>query len=218
VTSSGSSSYEALLKLDNGDPFLVRTRPGRGNFYLFAAPADESWTSFPAHMLFVPVLYKIALLSNPWQPLSYYLGDPAPVEVPFDSVPEKNIFRIASLDRSYEMIPEIRTEGSATYLFASGHLRDAGLYNVLAGKSVLRGVGFNFNRKESDLSCLSGKEIENQIIRHGLDHFHIFSESNTPLTRQIELMNQGTPLWKWFILASLLFMAIEILLIRKMKE
>lgn len=38
------------------------------------------------------------------------------------------------------------------------------------------------------------------------------------LTRVLSAMNQGTPLWKWAVMLSLLFLIFEILLIRLWKN
>ena len=75
-----------------------------------------------------------------------------------------------------------------------------------------------YNRKESDLSCFSLTELEQQITRLPVKDIRILREKKTSLTREIHQIKQGTPLWKLFILLSLIFIALEVALIRFLKK
>jgi hypothetical protein len=103
-------------------------------------------------------------------------------------------------------------------MFPHNQIREAGHYFVTADHSVLEGLAFNYNRIESDLKCISPDELEKDLTRARIKYFAIFKGKKTPLTQQIHEMSQGTPLWKWFILLTLLFIAGEITLVRLMKD
>jgi hypothetical protein len=218
IIASPSSLAEPLLKLENGDPFLVRSRYKKGALYLFTTPANEQWTNFPGHILFVPTLYKIALLSKPFIPIYYNIGQIAPIDIPADSTPDKQIFKLVRTDNQYEVIPDAISTGARVSLSVPSELKDAGWYNAVSGSQKILGLGFNYSRKESDLSCSTPAELEDQLKKLNHKNIHIFKQNTTSLTAQIEERNQGTPLWKWFIVAALLFIAAEILLIRFMKQ
>ena len=211
------SGEEILLKLQNNQPFLLSAPVDKGKIYLFASPADDAWTMFQKHMIFVPTLYKIALLSNPLHPLYYVAGGNATIEIPADSISETNIYKIKKLGSGYEIIPEIRKLGTNISLIIHDQIKDAGFYSISRGNLPVSGLAFNFNRNESDLSCYSVSELEKQINRLPIEDIRILKGKKSSLAREIHQLKQGTPLWKWFIIFALLFIAIEIALIRLLK-
>jgi hypothetical protein len=211
------SGEEALLKLQNNQPFLISAPVDKGKVYLFSAPADEAWTLFPKHMIFVPTLYKIALLSNPLHPLCYITGENSIIEIPADSISETNIYKLKKIGSGYEVIPEIRKLGTNISLITHDQIKDAGFYSVSRGNKTVAGLAFNFNRKESDLSCFSLPELEQQISRLPVKDIRILREKKSSLTRQIHQIKQGAPLWKLFLILALVFIACEIALIRLLK-
>jgi hypothetical protein len=55
------SGDEVLFKLENGDPLLKRFPWGQGMIYVSAVPAQERFTQWVRHDLFLPVFYRAAL-------------------------------------------------------------------------------------------------------------------------------------------------------------
>jgi hypothetical protein len=208
---------EALLKLQDNQPFLSVSPVEKGNVYLFSAPADDSWTMFPKHMIFVPTLYKIALLSNPSHPLSYVTGENSNIEIPADSMGESNIYKLKKAESGYEVVPEIRKFGTNISLLTHDQIKDAGFYSVTQGKKLVVGLAFNFNRRESDLGCFTIAELQQQIDRLPVKDIRILKGRKSSLAPEISQIKQGTPLWKLFLILALVFIAFEIALIRLMK-
>ena len=169
-------------------------------------------------MIFVPTLYKIALLSNPSHPLCYITGENATIEIPADSISETNIYKLKKLGSGYEVIPEIRKFGTNISLITHDQIKDGGFYSVSRGNKQVAGLAFNFNRKESDLSCFTISELEQQVNRLPVKDIRIIKEKKSSLAREIHQIKQGTPLWKLFIILALLFIACEIALIRLLKQ
>jgi hypothetical protein len=56
------------------------------------------------------------------------------------------------------------------------------------------------------------------LKQSGIKNFAVIQAQKKPMTQEIIEMSQGTPLWKIFIILSLLFIAAEIALVRLMKE
>ena len=211
------SGEEILLKLQNGKPFLTTVPVEKGKIYIFSTPLDDSWSMFPKHMLFVPTLYKIVLLSNPMHPLSYTVSENATIDLPADSIGESNIYKLKKTDSDFEVIPEIRKSGTNISLLTHDQIRDAGFYVVTSGKKPVAGLAFNYNRRESDLSCFTTSELDAQIKRLPNKDIRIIKEKRSSITHEIHQIKQGNPLWKWFIIAALTFLAVEIALIRFLK-
>jgi hypothetical protein len=213
-----NSGWEDLLSLQNGQPFLSTARVDKGKVYLCAVPLEETWSTFPKHPVFVPTLYKIAVMSEPFLPLYYSLVKEDPVVLEKDSLSRKEVYRIRKLDSDFEFIPETRTMGSQVILLPHEQIREAGHYIIAEGNRVMQGLAFNYDRKESDLACYTADELRKILDRAHLKYYALLTKKKEPLTKQIHEMTQGIPLWKLFILLTLLFIALEIFFIRLLKE
>ncbi len=211
-------NIEVLMKLQDGQPLLTVSPAKKGKVYLFSVPLTISWSNFPQHLLFVPTFYKISLLSNLMPPLTYTVGREAAIGIPYDSLPENGVYKIQSTDSEFEIIPGSNSTGSGITLYPHDQIREAGFYIVKNGTRAITGLAYNYNRLESDLACYTARELENEIKRLPFASATILKEKSSTLTRQIRQLNQGTPLWKIFIVLALLFLATEILMIRTMKN
>jgi hypothetical protein len=212
-----TSTEETLLKLQTGQPFLGTAEAGKGHVYIFASPLDESWSLFPKHTIFVPTMYKIVVMSNPTHPLFYHSGENVTIEIPADSVNDSKIYKLKKAGTDFEVIPEARKLGTGVSLLTHDQIKDAGFYLITSGNREISGAAFNFNRKESDMSCFTPAELDAQIKRFKTKEFRILKEKKSSLTHEINQIRQGKPLWKFFILAALLFLAAEIALVRLLK-
>lgn len=215
---TSKSSTEDLMKLQNGEAFLTVTKAGKGKVYLFAVPLDDKASNFARNSIFVPVLYKIAILSVPFVPLFYSLAADNGIVIENDSLKNKEIYKIKKLDSDFESIPEARSNGSLTLLYPHNQVEEAGLYEVMQGPRVVQGVAFNYDRRESDLHCFTPDEVSTMLKRSGVKYFVVLKGKQVSIAKQIRDINQGTPLWKYFILGVLAFLLAEIALIRFWKE
>ena len=95
-------------------------------------------------------------------------------------------------------------------MYVHDQVRQAGTYQLQVNKQLLRPVSFNYDRKESDLRPT---EID-EVVR-GLQVPADVVDSQSPdLTHAITRAQDGIQLWKYCILLALLFLAIEVALIR----
>lgn len=211
------AEQEDLLKLQNGRSFLSAAKRGKGMIYVCSVPLDETWSNFPKHPVFVPSLYKIALLSQHMLPVYYTIGKNDVTGLEKDSLPSREVYRIRKSDGGYEFIPEIRSSGPEVTLLLHDQIREAGHYSITDKEKVLQGLAFNYDRIESDLTCYSPGELSDFLHKSGMKYYALLGQKKVPLAKQIHEMNQGTPLWKLFILLALLFFAAEIALIRLIK-
>ncbi len=212
------SNTEILMTLQNGTPFLSVSSCGKGQAYVCAASLDEESGNFPKNSVFVPTLYKIAILSQQQAPLFYFLPVEEGIEIVSDSSVKQEVYKLKKVDSDIEIIPELKSVGSMTVLYTHDQAKEAGNYALIQGGKILQGCAFDYNRKESDLHCYTSKELENLLNRAHIRQYAILKGKTTSLTHQIAQLNQGTPLWKYFILGVLLFLLCEILIIRLVKD
>lgn len=212
------SPTEELMKLQNGQPFLTVTKSGKGELFLSAVSLEDKASNFPRNSVFVPALFKIAILSVPSVPLFYSLSADNGIVIENDSLKNKEVFRIKKNDSGFECIPEIRSSGTQPRLFPHDQIKEAGLYTVMVGQEIVQGLAFNYDRRESDLRCFSGDEVNTMLKRSAVKYFAVLKGKQTSLEKQIHDISQGTPLWKYFVLGVLAFLLSEIMLIRLWKE
>ena len=84
-------------------------------------------------------------------------------------------------------------------------------------KTNIQGLAFNYDRKESDLASFSKNELDELIKSSGWKRTHLIEASAGNMQASLAEIGGGTRLWKMFILLTLLFLGIEILLIKFLK-
>lgn len=203
-----------LLRLRNGDLFCAATRSGQGIVYLSAVPIDPAWSNFPRHAIFVPTLYQAALNSQLQRPLFYTISDNSTIDLGDIRTAGDNVFHLTEPSRKFDIIPAHSVVDGHTQLDAQRQLNEPGNYLVSSGNTQITGVAFNYNRRESDLTCFNANELEATLLQSGLPQLSILQPDTKGLTNQLTEQDYGTRLWKFCIWMVLLFLLCEIVLLR----
>jgi hypothetical protein len=200
-----------LMKFTNGDAFLTAVLAGHGYMFLSAVPYTEAWSSFPNHGLFLPFLYKMVFFHHFSDRLYYVIDQDNYLQVNSQADDKEKIFRLRK--DSFEMIPPQRMLNGNLNLFVEGLIRTAGHYTLSNKESNdnTEVYAFNYSRKESEMKFLTDNEIKEQTA--GIKAA-VLDVGNISLSHTIKEAQAGTKVWKWFILAALLFLLGETLLIR----
>ena len=82
------------------------------------------------------------------------------------------------------------------------------------GDTNIAGLSFNYNRRESDLNCLTSEELEEITAKPGMENFSILDTGNKNITTTLNEMNEGKKLWKLCIIFALVFLGLEVVLLR----
>jgi hypothetical protein len=214
ISRQSQSSQLAIMSMLNGKPFLTRELAGNGQIFLLAVPLDEAYSNFARHAVFVPALYRIALLSAATDPLYYTLGSDTRIELSNTFLTGDNTLKIVSSSGDFEFIPGQQNLNRKLNLRLYNQIRKAGHYKLMKNDEIIKGLGFNYNRKESAMKFAGQAELEELVRRYSLHNVEILSDKGKPLSDAIKDMNQGTLLWKLFIILALFFLAFEIVLLR----
>ncbi len=198
-----------LMELPGGRTFLSQYAIGKGHVYLSAVSLDEESGNLVRHSFFVPLMYQSAFLSLHDRPLSYIIGEDTYLEINKTILSPNQSLKLKNPQT--EIIPDLRQTESGTMLFIADQIREQGHYSLVKGDSLLAVIAFNDNRKESDLSYASEKEL--------LKHFpenrtELFDPGKGPLKNTIKAINYGVQLWKLCLILALIFLAAEILLLK----
>lgn len=214
---SAQSGMEVLLQHENGDPFLMRNKSLKGKLYIFPFPLLPAYTNFMKHSLFVPVLFKIAMLSQVQPRLSYTIGEDEAIVVSDPGLPGENIFRIRPEAEKTGFIPEVKPVNGQLHVFPHDQIKTAGNFFLSDGNSDISGLSYNYNRQESDLAFNSAEELRNQAEKAGLKNFVTLEAREKPVSLEITSFNKGLRYWKLFVILALLFFATEIAILRLWK-
>jgi len=212
LISKGTTSFKNdILTLKNGNPFLTEYKVGKGSIYLSAVSLEKTSSNFTNHALFVPTLYNIALLSQKNYPLFHIIGSNSTIELAH--LEKDNVYHIKN--NTIDIIPRVRNSNSNTTIFVNNEIETAGNF-VLENTKTNIGLAYNYDRSESDLSFLSSSEID-EVIKSKLLNAHYIDLTNKTIKSALSELNIGIKYWKYCIILALLFLAVEIILIKIFK-
>jgi hypothetical protein len=209
-TRSTASNEEAILTLKDGNSFFSRYPHGNGSLYVCGAPLDRDFSELPVHAIFVPMLYKMAVLNIHSGNIGYFIGDKTRIEVEAGKANGERVYKIKG--DKVEFIPEQLAVGNKMLLGLNGQIKKSGFYQVgLEGSDTSSVLALNFDRKESDMKFFNAAQLKEQ---YGQSNINIVNGANAEVATVVKELDRGTPLWKWCLLLTLAFLAVEIALLR----
>ena len=203
------------MKMKNGETFFSKYNSKKGKIYLSAVPLNEKWSNLAKHAIFVPLMYKIAMNSQPSSDLFYTIGRDNAIDIKTKLTGE-NIFKIKG-ENNFEVIPENRMIDLQPTIFVHDQVKQAGNYELYAGIEKIASISFNYDRKESNLSRYSSDELVSFYEKSNLKNFSLIDVGNKDITKILADIGTGKKLWKWCILLVLIFLAAETALLRLWK-
>ncbi|MDP5075571.1 MAG: hypothetical protein NWP82_03725, partial [Flavobacteriales bacterium] len=121
-------------------------------------------------------------------------------------------------NNSKTFIAQSRSVGGATEVFLPTEMNESGFYVVKENGSNLMPVAMNFNNSESNTEIFTSEELTKLAQQVGLTEFS-FKEANAEMLQSLATeLGGGISLWKYLIYAALLFLALEIILIKIWKS
>jgi len=217
VSRISQSAQDFLMKLQNGEPFLSIQECGNGKVFLLSVPLNTEFSNFPKHALFVPTLYKIAMMSRMQPRLYYVIGRDNIVEVPVAVKGEKDmVLKLRNTAGNDEIVPQLQNYYGRISLLLNDQVKDNGNY-LLTNSDPITGIAFNYDKAESDMKCFTQDEINSFIDKNNLKNTTLLEGKAKSLSTVVAELNQGKKLWKTFVLLALLFLASEVVLLRLWK-
>ena len=213
-TQSTASNQEAILTLKDGNSFFSRYPFQSGSLYVCASPLHQDFTDLPVHAIFVPMLYKMAVLNIKANNLAYFIGDKARVEVDIKTVSSDKVYKISG--QNVEFIPEQFAVGNKMLLGLNEQIKKAGFYKVvLQNSDSFYPIALNFDRRESDMKFLNAAQIKSNYPQTNVT---VVDGSTSEVASVVKELDRGTALWKLCLLFTLFFLAIEMALLRFWKK
>lgn len=204
----GDGQARFLLTFAGGDPLLSVKEVGLGKLYISSVPLNDEWTNFHRHALFVPMIMRMSFYHIQEFPLSADIGQNALIKVSSSLQPKEGGLRLKKDE--FEILPEFYVRDNASFISDNRQITEAGIYQLYDG-SISQPLAFNYGRTES-----SQRFADESAIQRHFDGFRLttLKVDQSPLGETLKKGRLGTPLWKWCIAGVLLFLLIEILLLR----
>jgi hypothetical protein len=213
-TQSVASNEELVLRMKDGATFINHLTYKNGSVYMCASPLSREASDLPVHAVFVPMLYKMTLLSMNNGNYSYTIGGKNKVEVPMTWKSGDKVIKIKG--SGVELIPEQFAVGNKVLLGLGEQIAKAGFYTAAPdGETNQLQLALNYDRRESDLRFNTLDEIKQS---YGYDNLSIVDGSTKEVTSLVRELDRGTALWKWCLALALLFLVIEVFLLRWWKS
>ena len=209
---------ENLMEMQNGNTFLGEYPVGLGRVYLFAAPLKPEFGNFPKHAIFVPTLFKMAISGYKEDRIFYMIGDDKTIVVNNVSTTGDNVFKIKLLNSDFELIPDQRIVSSQLEIYPHNRIKTAGNYLLTDNDKPVKGLSFNYDRSESEMVFYTPDQISGKMTDAGIGNFHIVKPGVVPFEQAVSEMSRGVRLWMWFVILALVFLGVEVLLLRLSRQ
>ena len=108
-----------------------------------------------------------------------------------------------------EIIPEVVKTPSKAILNYADQLIKPGFYQVKLRDTIVNTFGLNEDRAESPLVFYSEQDIESIFKTK-----NILNSKSETINQQMQSINRGFSLWKICIILTIIFLLLEVLLIR----
>ena len=210
-----------IMRLRDGESYLAEFGSGAGKVYVFSAPFSEEYSDFTSHALFVPVLYRLAMLSYRNEQLPAYRLTQGMVTLTLPA-PTIGAGGAASADRaafrlvkdSVTLIPTQRVQGKEVRLEVPAGLDAPGFYQVQRDGKTLTTLAFNADKKESELAAYSADELRALIGPNRPNIRVVEAGAGGAGLAALRAAQTGQPLWRYCLLVALGCLLAEALLLR----
>ncbi|WP_294963143.1 BatA and WFA domain-containing protein [uncultured Flavobacterium sp.] len=199
-----SSPYPAVLSFEDQTAFVTTVQNQVSGITVFTAPINSSNSNFQQSPLIVPLFYKIAQNNQKTGVNALTIGNNQPYFV--DVLLTKDaILEVKGTEDSF--IPVQQILNNKVKLTFNDFPETAGNYSVFDKKEWVENISFNYKRAESDLS-----QVNTNVVSDFKTADTISTIFNTLQTERTD-----SQIWKWFVIFALLFLALEMAIIKFVK-
>ena len=215
LTLNNSLVHNRIISLENQSPLLVESTIGKGKMYIFTVFPSKEWTDLHLKTVFTPLMFRATQLMNQTQLVQ------SEQEIGFfhpKIVRSGNQAKIDLVDSEGKASTPARTirGGTTTLIFDDMELEE-GIYDIVQENELLEKIAFNISDLESKLDYVSSDELDEVLEQKGFGIIETFPPVTQAIEEKIKVEKEGFPLWKYFVIAGLLFLLAEVLIL-KMKD
>jgi len=188
-----------VLQYEDKSVFLGNITNRLGNLFFFSTSINKENSNFQNSPLIVPTIYNMGQNNNKTGLNSFTIGNNN-FTIINETIAKDNVLSVTNAVNSF--IPMQQILNNKIKLTFGNYPENSGNYAVLKDKESLKNISFNYPRTESDLSQIN------------TDYFDNCTKVNTVSTFYSDIHSARTSneVWKYFIIATLLFLILELLI------
>ncbi|WP_159039947.1 BatA domain-containing protein [Christiangramia fulva] len=194
------NSGNPVLRFADGSPFLS----ANNNVFIFTAPLNRENSNFLNSPLVVPVFYSIGLQSFKTNDLYYLSNTQNNIDIPV-KIENDHVLHLVKND--LDLIPQQQNFSNKLEILIPSENLPAGNYKLINNENETGTLSFNYGREESKLKYASLQNLKNARVKKDINDYFSAAIASSHITL----------LWKWFVIFALIFLAIEMLLLKFLK-
>lgn len=194
-----NTTAPAILNYDDQSVFLTSVANPLSSVYVFAAPINKTNSNFQNSPLIVPLFYNMAQNTMKTGVNAITIGENQPYIV--DALLSKDeILTIKNNSESF--IPVQQLLNTKVKISFNDNPNEAGNFGIFNNKNLMQNISFNYSRTESNLALVNPDIAANYKKIDDIET--VFNTIQTDRT--------DTQIWKWFVVLTLLFLVLELLI------
>ncbi|MCH1581654.1 MAG: BatA domain-containing protein [Flavobacteriales bacterium] len=226
-TRSRNGSLERdLLSFADGRPFLTTGLSGLGRYHFCAAPLDAAWSNLSQHALLVPMTLRMAETSRATGLQQFTSGEEVAVLLQglegatgarlalrptSGDAGTRTMLEAGPVPGGVEVYLPLREATPGTYFLETITPTSSGVDSA----QVVMALGINPSRSESDLEVWDATDLKQALLTEGWKRSDVLSSDVEDVVEEVEELEAGQPLWLSLIALSLMFLLIEMSLLKR---
>lgn len=196
-----------IISFRDGQPLLSQytDQAFKGNLYIMYTPLDARKNHLLSTNYFAPMVMRMAEANAEQGIYTYELGSTTPIQLIQEQT--NGVWHIKN--DNLDIIPEQRPYLQYQLIFTQKQILQAGIYDLVQ-EHIVKRIGLNWNRTESNLAPYNADEIA-ELIQEEV----IFTNYDALQTINVQNDDAEFPLWKIGIIIAILAVITETFLLRK---
>ena len=209
-----SKNVLSIMALQNGSPLVMMSNSGKGKVFVMSTNFNEEYSDFANHALFVPLVYKMALIGGNGMNLSYTLGVDKVLNINDILLQYDDKVSLKSENGMYDVLPLVEKRNDMNYLYFFEDLPSSGFYDIYKNEEYVTTVAWNDNRDESEMSFLTKDELQKLFEDNNLNDITMIDYEDVKSDDVVDVITRDSKKWRIFVVIALISLLIEILILR----
>ena len=215
VSKNPNANY--LINFSNGDPFLIKYSQSNRDFFYLTSNLNDSVSNFKEHALFVPIMLRIKEKSSSDFIKQYDINHLDRIRIKNEFQQNGDVKIINNLELpTISFFPKVSNSKGNSLIFLENEIEFSGHYYLMKKDSLIDVISVNGTQSESEMNFIKNKEFNQEITNLNIEEnikFWNISEKRYP--EIISLKSNNNEYWKYFILLGIVFLILEIIIIKK---
>ena len=206
-----------LINFSNGDPLLNKYSKSNIDFYYFTSNLNSSVSNFKEHALFVPIMLRIKEKSSSDFIKQYEINQLKKIKVKNEIQQNGDVKINNDLEKpTSSFFPKVSTKKGSSIIFLEDEILFLGHYYLMQKDSLIDVISVNGSKSESKMNFINDKELQQEITNLKLEeNIILWNLSEKKYPEIISLKNNNNEYWKYFILLGIIFLILEVAIIKK---